>query len=361
MNELAIQIIATVVKFGVLILGFALGLAGLLTWQERKQSSYMQDRIGPNRAAIMGIRLWGLPHFLADGIKMIFKEDVIPDNANKFLFHLAPILGLSMVLISLAMVPFGGTFNLFGTDIPMIIAPISEGILLIFALSGLSIYGGVLAGYSSDNKLGLLGSMRTSAQMISYEVTLGLTLVGIFMVMGSVRLDEIAAMQGGGAWGVFLQPFGFLLFFAAGIAETKRAPFDLPEGESEIVGYFLEYSGMRFGMFMFGEFVEIVLLGMLLTTMFFGSYHVLPWVDVWTPVHAWLVQTTGNITLAGLITAAGQFAVFATKVAMFCFIQLAIRWTLPRFRYDQVMHFGWLFLLPLSLLNLIVTAVIMLL
>lgn len=355
------QIVATLVKIAI-IFGFAMTVAAVLTWQERKQSSAIQDRIGPNRAYIpyLGWRLWGLVHLAADGIKMIFKEDVMPIGASRFLFQIAPVLAMWPLILALGVIPFGGTVTINGYQISLQIANLNAGILFLFAFGSLSVYSAVLGGFASDNKFGLIGALRTSAQMISYEISQGLTLVGLFMIFQTVMLDEIALMQGGSIfnWGVVLQPFGFLLFFAAAVAETKRAPFDLPEGESEIIGYFVEYSGLKFGLFFIGEFMEVVIAAMLITTMFFGSYH-LPWLD-WSMVELWLNGVIGTSWLPGLIVGALMTGVFVVKVLFFCFFQLMIRWTLPRMRYDQLMSFGWKFLLPLSIANMVVTAIVLL-
>ncbi len=354
------QVVAALVKIALMI-GFAMTVAAVLTWQERKQSAAIQDRIGPNRATIpfLGWRLWGLVHLAADGIKMIFKEDFIPVNANRFLFQIAPVLAISPLILVLAVIPFGGTVNLFGYPIPLQIASLNAGMLFIFAFGSLSVYSSVLGGYASDNKFGLIGALRTGAQLISYEVSQGLTLIGVFMVYQTVMLDGIAAQQGGAIWhwGVVVQPVGFLLFLAAAIAETKRAPFDLPEGESEIIGYFVEYSGLKFGLFFIGEFMEVVIAAMLITTLFFGSYH-LPWLD-WSQVELWLNGLLGTSWLPGLITGLLMLGVFVVKVLFFCAFQLFVRWTLPRMRYDQLMTFGWKFLLPLALANVVVTAVVL--
>ncbi|RJO65178.1 MAG: NADH-quinone oxidoreductase subunit H [Myxococcales bacterium] len=353
--------VEALVKIAVL-LGFGMTLAAVLTWQERKQSAAIQDRIGPNRALIpyVGWRLWGLPHLMADGIKMIFKEDFTPANANRFLFQIAPLIAIMPLILSLAVIPFGGTVTIAGHSITLQVATLNAGLLFIFAFGSLSVYASVLGGFAADNKFGLIGSMRTTAQLFSYEVAMGLTLVGLFIVYQTVMLDKIAAQQGGSLWnwGVVVQPAGFLLFFAAAVAETKRAPFDLPEGESEIIGYFLEYSGLKFGLFFIGEFMEVVISAMLITTMFFGSYH-LPWLD-WSAAEQWLNTALGSSWLPGVIVASLMFLTFVAKVLFFCFLQLQIRWTLPRFRYDQVMNFGWKFLLPLALANVVITALVVL-
>jgi NADH-quinone oxidoreductase subunit H len=355
------QIIWIVAKIAILI-GFVMTVAAILTWQERKQSAAMQDRIGPNRAQIPGIpfKLWGLLHLVADGIKMVFKEDFMPVGASRFLFQIAPVLAIAPLVVILAVIPFGGSVTVFGHVLHLQIASLNAGILFIFAFASLSVYSSVLGGFASDNKFGLIGALRTSAQMISYEISQGLTLVGLFMIWQTVALDQMAAAQAGSLfnWGVVLQPVGFLLFLAAAIAETKRAPFDLPEGESEIIGYFVEYSGLKFGLFFVGEFMEVVIASILITTLFFGSYHI-PWLD-WSAVEAGLNGLIASDWLPGLITGLLMFAVFAVKVLFFCWFQLAVRWTLPRMRYDQLMNFGWKFLLPLSIANVFITAVVIL-
>lgn len=343
-----------------LILGFGMTVAALLTWQERKESAAIQDRLGPNRASILGLRLWGLIHLVADGIKMIFKEDFTPVNASRFLFQLAPVLAIVPLILSLAVIPFGGTVVLWGQPVALQVATLNAGMLFIFAFGSLSIYSGVLGGYASNNKFGLIGSLRTTAQMISYELAMGLSLVGVFMVNQTAMLDKIALNQGGPIWnwGVVTQPLGCLLFLAAAIAETKRAPFDLPEGESEIIGYFVEYSGLKFGLFFIGEFMEVVIAAMLLTTLFFGAYHIpfLAWGDIEVRVVA-LIGDNG--WLPGLLVALGMMTVFALKVLFFCFFQLAVRWTLPRMRYDQLMNFGWKLLLPFAMANVVLTALVL--
>ncbi len=354
------QAIAALVKIAI-IFGFGMTVAAILTWQERKQSAAIQDRIGPNRAAIPGIpfKFWGLLHLAADGVKMIFKEDFMPANASKFLFQIAPLVAVVPLILSMAVIPFGGTVTLSGYEISLQVANLNAGILFLLAFGSLSVYSSVLGGFASDNKFGLIGALRTSAQMVSYEIALGLTLVGVFMVYQTVMLDEIAAAQAGSLlnWGIVAQPFGFLLFLAAAIAETKRAPFDLPEGESEIIGYFLEYSGLKFGLFFIGEFLEVVIAAMLITTLFFGSYHI-PWLD-WAAVEVWLNGLIGGAWLPGLITACLMMGVFVVKVLFFCFFQLMVRWTLPRLRYDQLMAFGWKLLLPLALVNVVLTALVL--
>ncbi|MGA9523916.1 MAG: complex I subunit 1 family protein [Myxococcaceae bacterium] len=355
----------------ILVLLFVMVIASLLTAAERKWSSMMQDRIGPNRAriALPGLKnnsLGGIPHFLADGAKMLFKEDFIPAAAKgtRLLFELAPILAFAPVLLLFAVVPAGPTIQLFGHDVPMYISNPDFGILWVFAIASLAVYGTALAGWASNNKFALLGGVRASSQMISYEVALGLGLVGMMMAFSTVQLTEMTAAQGNylwrlpgefdiglPAWGIFLQPVGFILFFAASFAETKRAPFDLPEGESEVIGYFVEYSGMKFGLFMISEFAEIVVLSGVITAIFLGGYH-LPFGE------EWLFQAFFKdhpLLWGGFLG-----MVFWTKVLFLCWVQLLIRWTMVRFRYDQVQSLGWKILLPAGLVNVFITGALVL-
>ncbi len=340
---------------------FVLNLAGILTWVERKQSAIMQDRIGANRAKIFGLRLWGLFHILADAIKMFTKEDFIPKTSHRFLFSLAPVLAIFCAIMTFAVVPFGNQIVISGHVIPLQVANLNVGLLFVFAMMSVGVYGVVLAGWSSNNNYALFGGIRASAQMISYEITFGLTLVGMILIYQSLSLQEIVRAQGHlifgflPAWGIFYQPLGFILFLIAGIAETKRIPFDIPEGESEIIGFFLEYSSMKFGMFMFTDFIETVLISSLLTTFFFGGWQVpyladtgfvFPWGSTWN-LNVWVVEIMRVLS-------------FVAKVCSFCWLLMLIRWTLPRFRFDQLMNLGWKILLPLSLANTLVTAALVL-
>lgn len=348
------------------VTAFLLGLAGPLTWAERRQSAMIQDRIGPVRANIGRFRFWGLLHSMADAVKMLWKEDFIPPRSDKFLHALGPMISMFPALVTFAVVPFGDTVcpEMIGealtgastceNPIQMQIAPLNVGILYLFAIAGTGIVGAAVAGYSSDNKYSLLGGLRAASQMVSYEVTMGLSIVGALMVYGTVDLAEMVRWQGeeGHFWGILVQPFGFLLFLTAAIAETKRVPFDLPEGESELVGgYFTEYSGMKFGMFFTGEFVEVIVSSAVLTTLFLGGW-LIPGLErdgSWFGLHAGLSH--------GVVTAL-QVGAFVLKVLFLCWFQLMIRWTVPRFRYDQLMKLGWQYLLPLSLVNIVVTALL---
>ncbi len=345
-----------------LVLFVLLNLAGLLTWAERKQSAIIQDRVGPNRANLGRLTLAGLLHPVADGIKMITKEDFIPEGANRFLHTLAPAAALFPALVVFAVIPFGDRVYLFGREIHLQVANLNVGIVYIFAVSSLAVYGTMLAGWASNNNYSLLGGLRASSQMLSYELSMGLSILGILMIYQSAQLDDIVRQQGEllwgflPKWGIFLQPLAFFLFLGAALAENKRVPFDLPEGESEIIGYFVEYSSMKFGMFFLAEFVEIVVVAGLTATLFFGGWQVpylhidgFHWpfgLGVWALPH-WLVVLL-------------QVGSFGLKVLLGCWILLVIRWTLPRFRYDQVMRLGWKLWLPVALANLFVTAIVIL-
>jgi NADH-quinone oxidoreductase subunit H len=367
--------VAIVAAKAFLVLFMVLNLAGTLGWVERKGSALIQDRIGANRASILGFAGLGLINtMVADPLKFLTKEDFIPPQGDRFLHTLAPCMALFPALVTFAVVPFGDVLVLGDRVINLQVANLNVGILYVFAMASLGVYGIVIGAWASNNKFSLLGGVRGSAQMISYEIAMGLSIMGILMVYGTLELQEIARGQGTligellppalmflkpaigwlPAWGVFLQPVAFLLFFTAAIAETKRVPFDLPEGESEIVaGYHVEYSGGKFLMFFAGEFAEIVTAAALTTTLFFGGWQVpylmrdgfhFPWGT------AWLLPQAAVVLL--------QLASFSLKVVFFCWLQILIRWTVPRFRYDQVMRLGWKMLLPLALVNVIITAIV---
>lgn len=344
----------------VLVFAGVMSLVLLLTWQERKQSALMQDRIGANRASILGFRLFGLIHSFADGLKMMSKETFLPAGAHRMVYRLAPILAAAFAMMAFAVIPFGKSVEWMGTSIPLCITPSRIGVLFVFAMLSLSVYGIVLAGWSSASKYAFLGGMRACSQMISYEITMGATLLGLFLIFQTLDLNAMVESQGrmiGGLlpqWGIFLQPLGFLLFLTAGAAETKRTPFDLPEGESEIIGYFVEYSGMRFGLFLMTDFIETVLVAALLTTFFLGGWQV-PFL-----LTGGFVFPGGlTIGLPAVAIALLQMASFALKVYAMCWLLLLIRWTLPRFRFDQLLQLGWKILLPASLANAAVTAVVL--
>ncbi|MCG3175656.1 MAG: NADH-quinone oxidoreductase subunit H [Candidatus Omnitrophica bacterium] len=352
--------------------GMVLNLAGLLTWVERKQSAVMQDRVGANRAWIVlpkwlaplnlllrPLNVLGLFHSLADAAKMFLKEDFMPEGADKKLHTLAPAISVVFALLAFCAIPFGDTLKLGDKLINLQVADLNAGVLFIFAMLSLGVYGVILAGFSSNNNYAYLGGMRAASQMLSYEITMGLAIMGVVLSYGTLSLQEITRAQGGyffgwiPAYGIFVQPLAFFLFMTAALAETKRVPFDLPEGESEIVGYFVEYSGMKFGMFFLTDLVETVLVACLMTTFFLGGWQVpylqadgfhFPWGASVPLAHGWVI-TLGVLS-------------FMTKVAVFNWLFMAIRWTLPRFRYDQLMHLGWKILFPASLANTAITSLV---
>jgi NADH-quinone oxidoreductase subunit H len=358
------------------ILVFTIIMTGgaVLSWVERKQSALIQDRLGANRADlnILGRKITakGLVFMLTDGIKGITKEDYIPPKASAFLHTLAPFIVSFCAAAAFVVLPFGGSVELpWIGHVDLCIAPSEVGLLLAFAILSMGVYGVVLAGIVSDNKFATLGALRGTAQLISYEVTLGLTLMGSLMLYHSLDLSAIVARQGHmihlfgwalpiPAWGVFLQPLGFLLFLAATVVENKRIPFDLPEGESEIIGYFLEYSGMKALIFMMSEYIESIFFSWLVVVLFFGGWQ-LP------GLHLEQAGQSGFFCFGHLVLALpfwGAVAVaaagFAAKVGFFIWLFMQVRWTLPRFRYDQLMHLGWKIMLPLSLANLALTALL---
>ncbi len=341
------------------IFGVNIGFfAPVLGWVERKQSAVMQDRIGANRADIFGFTVIGLFHSIADAIKVLTKEDFIPTGANKFFHTAAPFISLVPAIVTFCVIPFGGRYTLFGHEVNLVISDLDVGLLFIFAFSSLATYGAVLGGWSSNNNWSLIGGLRASAQMLSYEVAMGLTIIGVLMVYGSLKLTEIGVMQENFfRWGIFMQPLGFVLFLTCAIAENKRAPFDVPEAESEIVaGYFTEYSGMKFVMFWMGEFLEIVTISGIVTTLFFGAWH-LPFVS--DQMLLSFFQFAGSDG-AGILAMLVNIATFFIKVIFFIWMQMTIRWTLPRFRYDQVMKLCWKMILPLSLINIFITGLVFL-
>jgi NADH-quinone oxidoreductase subunit H len=366
--------LAIITLKAVLVVAMVLNLAGILGWVERKGSALIQDRIGANRASILGFAGLGLINtMIADPLKFLTKEDFIPPKGDRFLHTLAPCMALFPALVTFAVIPFGDVLNLGERSINLQVANLNIGILYVFAMGSLGVYGIVIGAWASNNKFSMLGGVRGSAQMISYEVAMGLSVIGILMVYGTLELQDIARGQATllrdlmptwlnfltpligwlPAWGIFLQPLAFLLFFTAAVAETKRIPFDLPEGESELVaGYHTEYSGGKFLMFFAGEFAEVVTVAGLVTSLFFGGWQVpyllrdgfhFPWGGILLLPHVLIVLL--------------QVTAFTVKVVFFCWLQILLRWSVPRFRYDQVMRLGWKMLLPLALLNVVATAI----
>ncbi|MDP3919224.1 MAG: NADH-quinone oxidoreductase subunit H [Candidatus Omnitrophota bacterium] len=358
-----------------IVLFSVINLAGLHTWIERKQSAVMQDRIGANRAHVVLPWKWAAPinwllkpinalglfHPVADAIKMFTKEDYIPPYGDKLLHTLAPFLSMTFALVGFAAIPFGDVLVIGGREITLQVASMNVAMLYIFAMASMGVYGVILAGFASNSNYAFLGGLRASSQMLAYEITLGTTLIGIVLVYGSLDLQEIVRGQGKllfgwiPMWGILVQPLGFFLFLAAGIAETKRIPYDMPEGESEIIGYFTEYSGMKFGMFYFTDFVETILVACLATTLFFGGWQV-----PYLAANGFHFPWGAEVALPNLAVVILQIGAFTFKVLSFCWLFMTIRWTLPRFRYDQLMELGWKGIFPISLVNLVVTAMILL-
>ena len=352
-----------VIKFALASFVFfcVLNLAGFHTWVERKQSALIQDRIGANRAPIFGFTMLGLFHGIADALKMFTKEDIVPERADKTLHLLAPFFAVFFALVTFAAIPFGDVLILGERRIELQVAKIDAALLYVFAMLSLGVYGVILAGFASRNNYAIMGGLRATAQMISYEIALGISLIGVVMVYETIDLGDIVRAQGqtiaGGwipLWGIVAQPIGFLVFVTAALAETKRLPFDLPEGESEIIGYFVEYSGMKFGMFFLTDFLETIVVAALATTLFFGGWQV-PYLMPDGFHFPW----GGELLVANWVYVSLGVASFSLKGLLFCFVFMQLRWTLPRFRYDQLMDLGWKGLFPIAVVNVVVTAVVL--
>ncbi|HUL43534.1 MAG TPA: NADH-quinone oxidoreductase subunit NuoH [Bacteroidota bacterium] len=335
------ELLITVIKIAA-VLGIMLGAVAYIVLAERRIAAAIQNRIGPNRVGWQGL----LQPF-ADVLKLVMKEDIVPKKANKFIHDLAPVVSISVALTAFAVVPFGDHINLWGYDVRLQIANVNVGILYILALTSLGVYGVTLSGWSSNNKYSLLGGMRSSAQMISYEISMGLSLIGVIMVTGSLQLDQIVRAQEGWKWNILLQPVGFITFFVASFAETNRLPFDLPEAEPELVGgYHTEYSGLKFGLFYLTEYAGLLTSSAIITTLYLGG---------------WQVPFIHNFGLSDFWIAIIQVLGFCVKVLGLVLFYIVIRWTIPRFRYDQLMNLGWKVMLPLAIVNLFATGVVMLL
>jgi NADH-quinone oxidoreductase subunit H len=337
-------------------------VAPVMAWVERRGSALMQNRLGPNRVGPLG-----LLQSAADGIKFIFKEDRIPGHVNKFYYVLAPLVSLVPAFMTFAVIPFASSLEIDGRVVSFQIADLNVGLLYIFAIASLGVYGIIMASWASNNKYALLGGLRSSSQMISYELSMGLSVVGVIMAFSTVQLGPMAAMQGETffnlgpvaipKWGVLIQPLGFIIFLTAIFAETNRLPFDLPEGESEIVaGYHLEYGSMKFALFMMAEYVNMFVGSGLIVALFFGAWQFLPGM-------AWLHGAlSGGLGLsqfgADVLRIVFEVMSFGLKVAFFMWLFVWVRWTLPRFRYDQLMDLGWKVMFPLSLVNIFITGVL---
>jgi len=323
------------------VLALSLIVAMYSTWGERKVAAIIQDRRGPNRAGFMG-----LLQPLADGGKLFFKEEIIPGTANRFLFILGPSLAMLVACMTSAVIPWGDTLTIAGKEISLQVADINIGILYIFGVVSLGVYGIMLGGWASNNKYSLLASVRAASQIISYELAMGLSLIALLMLTGSLSLKDIVEQQRHGLWNVLLQPLGFLIFLVCAFAECNRTPFDLPEAENELNGgYHLEYSSMKLGFYLFAEYINMFISSALMASLYFGGYS-FPYMD--------------SLGLSpNLLTILGFLALFI-KIIIFLFFFMWVRWTIPRFRYDQLMRLGWNVMIPLALLNMLITGAVVL-
>ena len=333
------------------IISFSLVVAMYTTFAERKIAGFMQDRRGPNRAGP-----FGLLQPLADGMKLFFKEEIIPLTSNKTLFVIGPALAMLTAMLTSAVIPWGNTIEIAGKNISLQVADVNIGILYVFGVVSLGVYGIMIGGWSSNNKFSLLAAVRGASQIISYELAMGLSLISLLLMTGSLSLKTIVEQQMTGGWGGFLgwnilyQPVGFLIFLICVFAECNRTPFDLPEAENELnFGYHQEYSSMKLGLYLFSEYVNMFISSAVVSTLFFGGYDI-PFVDE----HALTLSMGVN-----LVALFGFLALFA-KIAFFLFLFIWVRWTIPRFRYDQLMDLGWKKLIPLALANLLITAIVIL-
>jgi NADH-quinone oxidoreductase subunit H len=330
------KIILCVVVFAV-----SLGAAAYMTWGERKLAAWLQDRVGPNRAGPLG-----LLQPIADGIKMIFKEEMIPTHSNRWLFILGPSFFMLCACMTGVVIPWGAGWQVGDVTYPMQVTDINIGLLYLLSVVSIGVYGVMIGGWASNNKFALLGALRASSQMISYEVAMGLALIALVMMTGTLSLNEIVAQQDAGFANVVYQPLGFIIFLICAFAETNRAPFDLPECESELVGgYHTEYSSMKLGFYLFAEYINMFISSAIMASLYFGGYN---------------FPFQHELGIDGNVLTAVQTAVFFGKILMFIFLFMWIRWTLPRFRYDQLMNLGWKVLLPLAIANIIITGFVML-
>lgn len=332
-NSLFISTIIIAIVFTI-----SLGVAAYSTYAERKIAAFFQDRIGPNRAGP-----WGLLQPLADGGKFFFKEEIIPASADKVLFVLGPSLAMLTCLMTSAVIPWGSTITFGDVSFNLQAANLDVGVLYVFAIVSLGVYGIMIGGWASNNKYSLMGAIRASSQMISYEIGMGLSIIALVMISGTMDLRQIVELQNGWhgmEWNIFKQPLGFIIFITCAFAECNRTPFDLPECETELVGgYHVEYSSMKLGLYLFSEYVNMFISSAFMATLYFGGYN-FPFMDQ--------IDNTNLVTIIGAI-------VFFVKVLLFIFVFMWIRWTLPRFRYDQLMKLGWQVFIPLALLNILLT------
>jgi NADH-quinone oxidoreductase subunit H len=321
----------------VVIFLISLGVAAYATYGERKVAAWLQDRVGPDRAGP-----FGLLQPIADGVKMFMKEEIIPNTSNRRLFIIAPAIFMVTALMSSAIIPWGKSFYINGREFSLQVADLNVGILFIFAMVSIGGYGIMIGGWASNNKFSLMGSLRSSSQMISYELSLGMSLIALVLMSGSLNLRDIVEMQKYGQWNVLYQPLGFIIFLVCAFAECGRAPFDLPESESELIGGFhTEYSSMKLGLFLFAEYIHMFISSAIIATLYFGGYH-FPFID--------------SLDLSPNVAAIISIVVFFAKIFFFIFLFMWVRWTLPRFRFDQLMKLGWNILIPLSIINVMITA-----
>ena len=319
-----------------IIFTISLGIAAYSTYGERKVAAFLQDRVGPDRAGPFGIL-----QPLADGVKMFLKEEIIPNSSNKFLFILGPCIFMMTALMTSAIIPWGKSFNFGGHEFSLQVADLNVGILYLFAVVSIGGYGIMIGGWASNNKFALLGALRASSQMISYELAMGMAIVALLLSNNSLNLRDIVDGQQGFHWNVFSQPLGFLIFIVCAFAECNRAPFDLPESDSELVGgYHTEYSSMKLGLYLFAEYINMFISSAIISSLYFGGYH-FPGID--------------SLDLPQNIAAIVSVCVLFAKIIFFIFFFMWVRWTLPRFRYDQLMRLGWMILIPLSILNVLIT------
>lgn len=351
------ELIVMIAKMA-LVVAILLQVAPIMAWVERRGSAIMQNRAGPNRVGPLGLFI-----SICDALKFMFKEDRIPGQVNKVYYLMAPVVSLVPAYMTLAAIPFASTLTIGDHTINFQAANLNAGLLFVFAISSLGVYGIIMGSWASNNKYAMLGGLRSSSQMISYELSMGLAVIGALMVYSSVNFQEIVGAQGQTwfnlgpfaipKWGILIQPIGALIFITAMFAETNRLPFDLPEGESELVaGYHLEYGSMKFALFMMAEYNNMFVASALITTLFFGGWQMLPGLNPLLSALA-LEGTTHEI-----VRVAFEAASFFAKVGFFMWFFVWVRWTLPRFRYDQLMDLGWKIMLPLSLLNIFITGVV---
>jgi NADH-quinone oxidoreductase subunit H len=326
-----------------LVVTLSMVVAMYATYAERKVAAFLQDRIGPNRAGI-----FGLLQPLADGGKLFFKEEIIPMMSSKFLFILGPCLAMITALLTSAVIPWSSSLHLFGRDIPLQVADVNIGILFVFGVVSMGVYGIMIGGWASNNKFSLLAAIRGASQMVSYELPMGLALIAVLMLVGDLRMSSIVSNQLENGWHIIYQPIGFLIFFICALAECNRTPFDLPEAENELnFGYHQEYSSMKLGFYLFAEYINMFISGVVMSTLYFGGYDI-PFVNE----AGWDI----NQNLLAII----GFVVLLLKAFFFVFVFMWIRWTIPRFRFDQLMKLGWRTLIPLALVNMVLTAAVML-